>query len=409
MMGGTVTRLLLVSILSAVTSVCLAQGHPPRHKNDAPAPRAATAPTSAEPRPAQVGTSFSDSVPISVGQFFRALKEVSVTYAVAPSFATFMSAAEQQQVVGNALAHYGIAVRPHAPVALLVTLHHNASTLTSTKSATDSPEVSEQYLNHHVILLLQFFVRGAVVRNGQVHLITAAPAYASYIFSVHDGGETRRMLSGDEVTPAMKKSFAKYVEESLKDIANSTKVDDQPWPVSGWSAKQKSAVNGEVSILMTSQLAGDERPIEGIDSARLELTPNVSDQACEGDPSWEQFWKTELVRLGWTKSAGESSPTLKHMWWCLKQRSSQQSGGPAYVWLMDAVYLEEPNVAFQLHGGWVRTRVLLFSTSRMATALSDQVQATSQGYVARSILEFASDLTLGNRSMPVISPAANLR
>jgi hypothetical protein len=37
------------------------------------------------------------------------------------------------------------------------------------------------------------------------------------------------------------------------------------------------------------------------------------------------------------------------------------------------------------------------------TPLYDQVQATSQSYILRSIMEFSSDLTVGTRNVPVVA------
>ena len=45
----------------------------------------------------------------------------------------------------------------------------------------------------------------------------------------------------------------------------------------------------------------------------------------------------------------------------------------------------------------------------MATPLYDQVRATSQGYILRSIMEFSSDLTVGTRHVPVVAVTSDPR
>jgi len=363
---------------------------PPPAKDAKPAPPISTA----------TGKTFSQAPYITPSQFLSQVKEVSVTYAVAPSFTKYMSAAEQQRYVASALAQYGIAVRPNAPVTLLVTLDYHPSTIRETTTYTRGPDSVEDYHSHHFFLSLKFFVRAAAWRGGKFHLVAAAPASQSYFFAVNEGSEANKMVFGNKTIPQIKSMFTKYLAEGLKDIASNTEVDDTPWPVSSWSAKQKAAADAEFAKVMSSHSALDKRQIEGIDSVQLELDPDVKDKACEVDPSWRKFWNVELRRLGWVSTQGEAPVMLQHQFWCM-EKQVVEFGGPKYVMISDIAYLWERNVVFELNGGLVRKWVLLFSLHRMATPLYKELSATMQGYIPRSIMEFSTDLTLDNQNVPV--------
>ena len=379
----------------------------------APAPSPAPVPTpgkagetkSATQMFAATGKTFSQAPYITQSQFLSQVKEVSVTYAVAPSFTKYVSAGEQQRYVANALAQYGMVVRPNAPVALLVTLDYHPSTITETTTYLRGPDKIEDYRSHHFFLSLKFFVRAAAWRNGKFHLLEAAPASESYFFSVHEDSEANKMVFGDKTIPHIKSSFANNLAECLKSIASDTRVDSTTWPANSWSEKQKSAADAEFAKIMRSHSAVDKRLIEGIDKVQLELEPNVKNEACEIDPSWGKFWNAEIQRLGWVNTPRDAPVMLEHMFWCLEQQQFECCG-PYYVWILDIAYLKESNVVFELNGGWVRKRAVLFSSHRMATPLYKQLSATMQGYIPRSIMEFSADLTLGKPTMPAVANPA---
>jgi hypothetical protein len=357
---------------------------------------------SATPIPTATGKTFSQAPYITPSQFLSQVKEVSVTYAVANSFTKYMSAAEQQRYVASALAQYEIAVRPNAPVTLLLTLDYHPFTITETITYSRGPDSVEDYHSHHFFLSLKFFVRAAAWRGGKFHLVAAAPASQSYFFAVNEGSEANKMVFGNKTIPQIKSMFTKYLAEGLKDIASNTEVDNAPWPVSSWSEKQKAAADAEFAKVMSSHSALDKRQIEGIDSVQLELDPDVKDKACEVDPSWRKFWNVEFQRLGWVSTQGEAPVMLQHQFWCM-EKQVVEFGGPKYVMISDIAYLWERNVVFELNGRLVRKWVLLFSLHRMATPLYKELSATMQGYIPRSIMEFSTDLTLGNQNLPVVA------
>jgi hypothetical protein len=86
---------------------------------------------------------------------------------------------------------------------------------------------------------------------------------------------------------------------------------------------------------------------------------------------------------------------------------NQLLGFPGYYSLQDTVRLYESNIVFDLHGKFFRKRAELFGTHRMMTTMGDQLAAAQQGFLPRSIMEFSTKLTLGKRTVPVVSPASN--
>src|SRR5262249_7819694 len=96
-------------------------------------------------------------------QFLRSLTHVSLTmHGEGDPLNEYLSADQARDYVMNALANRGIAVRANSPVALEVTLSHDRRSTTGT----DEPTVFHDYF-----LPLQFFVRGAVLRNGKFHVL----------------------------------------------------------------------------------------------------------------------------------------------------------------------------------------------------------------------------------------------
>ena len=78
-----------------------------------------------------------------------------------------------------------------------------------------------------------------------------------------------------------------------------------------------------------------------------------------------------------------------------------------YYHLVDLIILSEPNVVFELNGKFFRKRSELFSTHRMITTMGDRLAEAQQGFIPRSIMQFSTDLTLGKRTVPVVSPVSN--
>jgi len=60
-----------------------------------------------------------------------------------------------------------------------------------------------------------------------------------------------------------------------------------------------------------------------------------------------------------------------------------------------------------LNGKFFRKQSELFSTHRMITTMGDRLAEAQQGFIPRSIMQFSTDLTLGKRTVPVVSPVSN--
>ena len=349
------------------------------------------------------GNTYSKATYLTRSQFLHELKEVAVTYAFDPWIAKYVSEAEQRAYVTKALARYNIAVRPNAPVSLLVTLDHVPTTIDVTTTFYKAPSETRIYHDHNFIYSMAFFVRAAALRDGKFHLLIASPAGSSGTFSVEENNEVRKLFIGDELRPDIMQSLAQVWPQALEEIASSTTVDTTPWPVNSWTEKQKAAADAAYTTIMNTQSKVETRPIDGLNSVpmSLELTPNFKDKRCVADPLWRSLWQAEFQRLGWVKTQGESV-ALYHAFSC------DVYGGSPYFILVDVIELNESNLVFELNGRLVRKPAIIFSSHRMMTPLPDQLAATLQGYLPRSITEFVTNLTLGNQTVPVVATASDL-
>jgi hypothetical protein len=81
----------------------------------------------------------------------------------------------------------------------------------------------------------------------------------------------------------IRKLITEMLMLSLKQIATDKTIDDTPWPIGGWSDKEKATANAAFAKTMASS-GFEKRHTEGLDSIpELELTPKISDD-CKHEP-----------------------------------------------------------------------------------------------------------------------------
>lgn len=365
-------------------------------------------------RPAPVasvpgGKSFAEAVPIIAGQFLQEVKEVSLSIVTAPTLAKYIPDAQLKGYITDLLNFYHIAVKPTAPVALQVTVDELLSDFTRTDTYRDrfvpgaTYDTNEGFHAHTLTVELQFFVRGAAWRNGAVHPVVAAPVSTMYFNDVTEARELRKQLIGDETREIMQTAITGLLTSSFKDVATGKTMDQTPWPVMSMSEKDKAAANAAFVKAMSGAVSPDKRPTDGLDSTpKLELKPALDDECGKADPSWSDFWEAEFVRQGWTKP--EQGVTLYHYMNC---QWVQYLGIGGYYHLVNIIGLYEPNVVFQLNGKFFRKQSELFATHHMAATIGDRLPELQQSFIPRSIMQFFADLTLGKRTVPVVSPVSN--
>lgn len=368
------------------------------------------------PRPlVAAGTSFSGAPFMSPSQFLSEVKAVSLTFEPNRSAETYLSGAEQRTYIETALVRYGIAVRPNAPVSLLVTFEHRPSTLRSTTVYSRGSENKDMQL-HDIIVTMQFFVRAAALRNGTFHVLLVAPATAAYSLDWTRPQDV-------SVAKEFKENFANSLTECLKQIASDTKGETAPWPVASWSEKDKATADADFEKLMHSHPAIEKRQFEGLNvlpELKLSQAENNGEvcvwvmatlswhcgksktpprsEPCVKDSLWRESWNRSFQRLGWVDTHGQAAVSLTHTFGCYRKHAMLD-----YVWLWDFVSLNERNVVFELNGRLVRMDVTIFSTNRMAIALEAQIKSTLQDYLPRSILDSLTQIVLGNPQVPVIA------
>jgi hypothetical protein len=357
----------------------------------------------------QGGKTFAEAVPIVASQFLREVKEVSLTIVTAPTLAKNISSAELQSYVVDLLKFYKISVKPTAPVALQVTIDELLSDFTRTDTYRDqfvpggTYNTSEGFHAHTLTVAVEFFVRTAVWRNGRFHPVIVAPVSTVYFNDVKEMRELRKQVMGDETRDDMRTAITDLLTDSFKDIASGKTLDDTPWPVSAWSEKDKAAANAAFARAMSASSTPEKRPTEGLDSTpKLELKPVLDEECGKADPSWSDFWNAEFIRQGWVKP--QQGVSLYHYMNC---QWIQYLGMSGYYHLVDLIILSEPNVVLELNGKFFRKLSALFSTHRMVTTMGDRLAEAQQGFIPRSIMQFTTDLTLGKRTVPVVSPVSN--
>jgi hypothetical protein len=350
------------------------------------------------------GKTFAEAVPITVSQFLQEVREVSLSIIAVPTLAKNIPEAELKRQVVDLLNSYHISVKPNAPVALQVTIDELLSDFRTTTYWRDNfgklPSTYEDTHIHSFEVTVEFFVRTAVWRNGAFHPVVVSPSSTFYYNYTNDTNDIRKLFVGDEMPRHIRKLITEMLTLSFKEIATNKTVDDTPWPVSGWSDKEKTTVNAAFAKVMASSVF-EKRPTEGLDSMpELELEPEIRDD-CKRDPSWQDFWNAEFHRMGWRKP--RQGLTLYHFYVC--EWAPVMGFGNLYH-LLDTIRLYESNVVFELNGKFFRKKVILFSTRRMMTTMADQLDGVQQGFIPRSIMQFSTDLALGKRTVPVMSRAS---
>jgi hypothetical protein len=296
----------------------------------------------------------------------------------------YLSADQARDIILNALANRGIAVRPNSPVALEVTLSHERRSTTGT----DEPTVFHDYF-----LTLQFFVRGAVLRNGKFHVLPVAPASAWWSSYVLEPNELQRLLLNEETGKRLRQQFAQGVVDSLNSIETNEAVDTTPYPPNSWSEKEKIQGNADFSKVMRADAPMDASLILDLDvEPNLEMTTKFKEPACAGGPALRDLWTFEFQRLKWTRKVPEPSLTIEHFFECRKDHVPDVV---PILHVIHHIFLKEANVIFELNGELFRKPATLQSSEVMA--LDNAADANEKWFEDRSILAIAVKFDSGLR------------
>lgn len=349
------------------------------------------------------GSSFSQAVYITQAEFLKQVKEVSLNIA-AESPLKSISPADQRGLVTKALAGRGITVREGAPVVAQATLDQHDSVATVTKTYRDGSQTVEKFYIHNIFVSLDFYTRAVVIRGGQAHIVTAAPARAFSARQYVEDNELRKALFGDETTSDMKALVLYLLDEDLEQIAHNHGVDGTPWYASTWTSAQKASADADFLRLLSS-VPSETSAITGIAVPQVETiqaAPDDPDEACPEPKSWRQSWTLEIQRKRWP--AQTPSPfTVRHAFRCRHVPVFRFAGG--YYRLVDDVSLREANAVFVLNGRVFRKPATLVSAHRMLTDQGENLGSAVQLFVPQSVLQF-SGLLEGNLNVPAIAPAA---
>jgi hypothetical protein len=365
------------------------------------------------------GGSFSQALYVTQGEFLKQIKEVSLSVDPSPQLAKFMPPAQQRDYVTKALASRGITVRAWAPVALLATIDELDSTGVATTTSSRSGTSTEKFEIHNVFVSLDFYVRAVVMRNGQAHLVTVAPARGYQMDQYVEDNELRKAVFGNPTVHDMKELVAWLLDDVLDRIATNYAVDSTPWYATGWSAAQKTAADAEFLRLLNSGQRPDAVQTSGLDTTpRMETyQPAIDDpdEACPSPDGWSAAWNAQFQRARWTRAASPSPLAIRDSFHCRHIAVVRFSSG--YYRLVDDVSLREANAVFVLNGRVFRKPATLLSMHRRMTpsystsgdgTLKDALAAAEQTFVPQSTNEFMNRLGQADTRIPVI-PATPVR
>ena len=347
-----------------------------------------TAIAAAQP-PLVGGASFSQAVYITQAEFLNQVKEVSLALNASPQLTKYMPVSEQRSYVTKALANRGITVRAGAPVVLLAAFDELDAEGTTTKTYSDGRVETEKFPIHDVFVTLDFYVRAVVMRNGQAHLVTVAPAHSSQGEQYVEDSDLRKLLFGNPTVRDVKDLVAWLLDDSLDRLSTNYAIDPTPWYANGWTAAQKNAADAEFLRLMNSG-ASDRIPTTGIDTMpKLELFQPATDdpeEACPSPNAWQAEWTAALQRTGWTKPSAQPTLALRHSFICRHMPVFRFPLG--YFRLTDELSLRESNAVFVLNGRVFRKPATLVSTHHEKTDKGDDMPATVQAFIQPIIDNF---------------------
>jgi hypothetical protein len=356
---------------------------------------------------------YSQAAEIDDSQFLSAVKEVSLDLRSDDSLAQYISLAAQRNEIVSALAGYGITVRPNAPVTLAVRVIEHRPVVSYRNTRTNV--VEKTIAIHGIYINLQFFVKGAALRNGKLHLVWAAPEASFAGSNLAEDDPLRKVLLGDTTQQDNRKMFVSVLGECLKAFAPPAPPEPTslqgiraaaarqqgpppaapPWAVSSWTEKAKAAVDAEFVRIMSPGTPVDKSLLEGITGApEIILEPHFEHDDCKADPAWRSRWTSNFQRLHWTEPQQPPTITLKHFFSCVYAYGAP----PRYFALSDNIYLKEANVVFPLSGRLVRKSATLVTEHHEQFALEDDFASRLADFLPRNIQDFLTDLVLGNSS-----------
>jgi hypothetical protein len=353
---------------------------------------------------------YSQAPEIGDNDFLSSVKEVSLDLHSASSLAQYISPAAQRTEIVNALAGYGIAVRPRAQVTLAITVSDHRPVVAYRNVKTNV--VEETIAIHGIYISLRFFVKAAALRNGKLHLIWTAAAASSSGRSLAEDNDTRKLLFGDPTLQDNQRMFVSVVADGLKVFtppappapttlqglraAAAQQVAPPrvatPWTVSSWTESAKAAIDADFARLMSPGAPLDKTPFEGLSSTpEIVVEPNFDHDDCKADPAWRSRWTTAFQRLRWTAPQQPPTLTLKHNFSC----SYAYGAPPGYFVLSDSIFLNEANVVFPLNGRLVRMLVSLATAHHQSYALEDGIAGALNQFLPTNIQQFMYDVNLG--------------
>ena len=165
---------------------------------------------------------------LTQSEFLQSLSRVSLTlHAGGAPLNEYLPAEKVRDMIENVLARRGIAVRPDSPVALEVKIEHMHGTAGET-------------VIHDLVMTMNFYLRGAALRNGKFHVVPVSAASAWWSNYVIEPNDLQRELLLATTGNRMRELFAEGLLDILKTIDSNKDVGTTPWPPPAWTVQQKA-------------------------------------------------------------------------------------------------------------------------------------------------------------------------
>jgi hypothetical protein len=285
-------------------------------------------------------------------QFLHSLKQVSLTFDVrGDPLDEYLPADKERDMIQNALANRGIAVRPNSPVELEVRLRHMKG-------------IAGETVTHDVLMDVNFYVRGVAWRNGKFHVVPVSAASAWWSNYVIEPNDLQRELLLATTGNRIRELFAEGLLDILKTIDSSDTVSTTPWPPTTWTERDKAQANAEFAKAKRADAPMDASHILDLDVVpKLEITSERKNPICTPDSALRELWSREFQQLKWIRQVPQPSLTVKHFFQC---RIEKVVGVKPYIHLIHHIYLNEANVLIEVNGEWFRQNAVLASIENMS-------------------------------------------
>ena len=338
------------------------------------------------------------------------LKDVSLIIKVSQDIAVKVPTSELERRTAEELAPYGIAVRPSAPVVLVIDYGHDLEDFYTTATYKDGSTNRWDSYFHSVSVTAGFFLTTAVLRNGKFYWADVSPGQAFAFWGWTTGI--------DSPVSTYEQYFSSELSDCLKTISSDhDRSGANNWYAETWTPQKKALINAEFTQLMSrkatmpNRLAqvGPTLNLSGLDTApRLILLPKGETTSIVNEDSWREAWGQELARAGLVGKTTHPSLSLSHAVWSSLEVISNvsklyglEAGAARALSSKEFIELDERDVVFPFNGQMVRSTVTLADFAYTTTCMQSKEHIEFPNEVLAMVRQFGTELSESKRFAPL--------